>query len=119
MSFPCTNCGMCCMRAGQVVESARALISRGAFDNNPYVQEIAAFPYGYAEGGRCEMLADDNTCKVYDHRPDICSIEKTWKKYHSGEMPLEEYYSQTIVVCNELITDGGIDKKYLINEEGR
>lgn len=105
---------MCCKKVGESVQIARKLIV-GEFSDNKYVQEIAAFPHPFNIDGSCTMLNDDHTCKVYNDRPDICNIEKTFNKYKSSRMTLEQYYEDTIKVCNQLIIEGGADKKYLIN----
>lgn len=106
MSFPCTGCGLCCMKAGKAVEGAKALIRDKKVDN-PYVREVAAFPFQYDQDGRCEMLGEDHRCKVYDQRPDICKIDVTWEKYHSSGISLENYYRSTITVCNDLMAEAG------------
>lgn len=116
MNYPCTGCGLCCVNAGKAVLGARQLIAAGVFDNNPYVRELAEFPFHFTADGACENLAPDHSCRVYDARPDICNIERTWYKYHSEAMSLKQYYSQSIDVCNMMMTDAGIDKKYLIND---
>lgn len=119
MSYPCTGCGLCCRMAGRAVDSAKQLLAMGRENDNPFVKEVAEFPYNYDATGRCEMLNDDNTCKVYDTRPDICSIDRTWKKYREGQHPLEESYRQNIEACNELIRKFNYPDKYLINVTGK
>ena len=47
-AFPCTKCGACCRRA-------------------PQTGWVPA-----AENGHCLHLQDDNTCGIYETRPQIC-----------------------------------------------
>ena len=112
MSFPCTGCGLCCKTVGQWVTQARELVSRGLIDTGPII-EAAEFPYTFNDDGSCEML-ENNKCKVYDNRPNVCSIEKTWQRHHSTDITLEEYYRKAASSCNNLITQAGIDKKFLV-----
>lgn len=89
--FVCSMCGACCRRVGLIINE---LVKKG-------------FPYKVKENGSCEMLDENNLCKVYDNRPDMCSIEKTALK--SGKTK-EEYYKQTIEMCNEFIRQDQLNK---------
>lgn len=77
---------------------------------------IDEFPYEYdLRTGKCEMLGDDNLCKVYNDRPDLCNIEKIYHRYH-WEFPSRRWwFVQNNVACNKMIMLNGLDKKYLIN----
>ena len=112
--FPCTGCGMCCKQAGRAVETAKKLLKDGV--DNEYVREVAAFPFAYDANGRCDMLDEDNKCMVYDDRPGICSIEKTWEKYHSAIIPKRAYFESTIQICNQLMKDGGVSENFFITD---
>ena len=109
MSYPCTGCGLCCMSAGKAVDNARKFVSENE-NANEYAKEVAAFPYQYDETGRCEMLAEDRSCMVYDDRPDICKIDVTWAKHKSSMVSLPEYYQQSIKVCNDMMREAGLEK---------
>lgn len=113
-SFGCTGCGMCCQKAGLVVEAARYLVYSGHV-NDEYILETANFPFSYNETGRCEMLTEDNKCKVYDSRPSICNVRTTWEKYYQSKMTWDQYCHKSAEVCNEMMVSAGIDPSYLIN----
>lgn len=113
MSYPCTGCGICCTKAGKAVDQARKLAGTGVTDK--LVMEVANFPYNYDETGRCENLQKDNSCAVYEDRPDICKVEKSWEKHYSKKVSIEAYFLTSIKTCNKMITEAGIDKKYLID----
>lgn len=80
--FPCTKCGACCK-----------LIPN-------HVLEFYKLPK--AETGGCGHLKDDNSCSIYDTRPDICSVQKTWKKVHSKKLSWDEYISYSVKACEIL-----------------
>lgn len=113
MTYPCTGCGICCRRVGQWVEAARNLPQQ-YIEQNPEVKEIANFPHAISSNGSCSQLNQDNTCKVYGTRPDICSIKKTWEKYHQNRFTEQQYYEMAAVVCNGMIEAEGLDEKYKV-----
>jgi Fe-S-cluster containining protein len=114
-SFPCSGCGLCCKLVGAAVTGAKALIAAG--NNKADVLEVANFPYSFNDHGHCENLNQDNTCKIYDHRPDICQIDKVWEKHHQHEMTKEQYFQSAAIVCNSLMVQVGVDEKYYIPVE--
>lgn len=109
IELPCAGCGQCCMKAGLIVRSARKRIAAGE-KVAPELQEAANFPYDTLPTGRCSMLRDDMTCAVYETRPDICNVEKTWQKYHSAEMTREQYFGKTLTICNQLKAEATVLK---------
>lgn len=113
-SFPCTGCGMCCNKAGVWVKQAKKLVASGDTAYGGAVKEVAEFPHACSPEGRCSKLDENNQCSIYDTRPLICSIERTWEKYHKDEMTLEEYYRRAATNCNIMITEAGMDKKFLV-----
>ena len=117
MNFPCTGCGMCCKNAGSWVAMARTVAESPGYTPAPLIEEVAGFPYAFDEHGACEKLGADNKCTVYDHRPDICSIEITWQKHHASKDPaptLQEYYTRAIAVCNSMMKAGGVSEEFYI-----
>jgi len=78
LKFPCTGCGICCTR----VWLAKGTLSK------------EEFPFDVKKDGSCEMLGKDNTCKVYENRPDICRIDKMYEKEHSKTMTRKEAYKR-------------------------
>jgi Fe-S-cluster containining protein len=89
-NFPCTKCGACCQRAG-----AAGLMPSKA-------------------DGSCLYLNTDNTCSVYDKRPDFCSIDKMYKK-RQLIMSKKDYYKLTAKICNKFIEEDGLDDKFKID----
>jgi len=94
--FPCTKCGSCCKRVGQVI----------ALGLN--------FPYKTDENGVCEMLTEDNTCRVYESRPDICRIDEIAKMLKKDR---DRYYKKTIRACNEMMDEDDVPQEFRIKEE--
>jgi Fe-S-cluster containining protein len=100
MSFPCTSCGSCCRRIDQAVENMSA------------IDEDYIFPYRWDETGRCEMLTDDNLCKVYDNRPIICNIDLMILLM---EMDKDFAYYETMIACNEMMDEDNVPLEKRIN----
>ena len=100
MSFPCTGCGACCRH----VDRANYLINA-----NPELN----FPYTWDQTGKCEMLGDDNKCKVYETRPLICNVDKFIKFYAISE---KKFYKLNIKSCHSLMKEEGIYKEYRIKK---
>lgn len=82
--FPCTKCGACC----KLVPDA--------------VLDIFSLPK--SPTGGCGYLKQDNSCSIYDNRPDICNVTKMWKKYHSSKMSWDEYIKVSLEACATLQT---------------
>lgn len=98
MSFNCSGCGCCCRRIKTAVESVKHI-------------DVLSFPYSWDDSGKCEMLGEDNKCKVYDERPLICNVDKlmTFFKY-----PEEEFYSLNRKSCNEMMDIDNVPQLYRI-----
>lgn len=79
-----------------------------------YIKEIADFPFSTKEDGSCEHLLEDHLCAVYNSRPDICDVEKTWKKHHN-KISKQEYFISTAEICNSFIIESKLDDKFLID----
>lgn len=62
------------------------------------------------------MLGEDNKCKVYDNRPDVCSVEKMFDKFHSHTgATRKEIFKKEAQVCNSFIKEDKLDDKFLID----
>ena len=97
MDFPCTKCGACCMKAG----------------------ELGFMPS--KEDGSCIHLNEDNICDIYDTRPDICRIEKMYYKYKiqgviENNMTKKDYYNAAAEICNVFMDEKDIDKSFRMGE---
>jgi Fe-S-cluster containining protein len=99
--FPCTGCGCCCKR----VNIAVSTIGENTPDNPLY------FPYTWDKTGKCEMLDDDNKCKVYDSRPPLCNVDTVMELL---EQDKESFYALNIEACNDLMDEDNIDKSLRI-----
>jgi Fe-S-cluster containining protein len=80
--FPCTKCGACCKL---VPDSA-----------------LQFFQLPRAKNGGCGHLNDDNSCAIYDTRPDICNVQKSWKQIHSKYITWDEYIELSLNACKVL-----------------
>lgn len=80
MDFLCDKCGLCCKHLELI----------------PQLTE-------YNSGdGRCMYLSEDNLCKIYSSRPDICNVNKMYELEYSNKMSREEYILYNIKGCKML-----------------
>ncbi len=101
MDFNCKQCGLCCSRIGIGIENAKQAVKDGHEDK--IITDLANFPYKYNDTGRCENLGEDNLCKIYETRPDICRMNKTYENYFRDQMTQSEYYEWNESMCDEAI----------------
>jgi hypothetical protein len=98
----CLDCANCCKSAPTVIQEyeikriAKHIgISKKAFSNNYLIEDIN----GELTMNRvpCPFLAADNTCNVYDVRPEVC------RKYphtdQGGFLKKIEYHRKNISYC--------------------
>lgn len=79
--FPCTSCGLCCQNISNVLE-------------------LKDFNLG---NGICKYFDSiNNSCIVYDTRPDICRIDKMFNTKYNKYFTKEDFYIENAKVCNEL-----------------
>lgn len=79
--FPCTQCGICCKNISKVKELQD-------FDNG---------------NGICKFLdLQNNKCKIYDTRPEICRVDVMYEKYYSKYYDIQKFYALNLKVCEEL-----------------
>lgn len=97
LKFQCSKCGACCKRIGKT----GLMPDRG--------------------DGACIHLGDDNLCKIYDTRPELCNMEKMWTK-RNYELDLEsrgvskkDYFRFNSNVCNNYMDQDGISKEFKID----
>jgi len=87
--FNCTKCGACCRLVPVHILDAFGLPVKS----------------GMLKG--CGYLRDDNTCSIYENRPDVCDVKKTfesgaYKDYGTPEMSWSDYKKFTEEKCREL-----------------
>lgn len=100
IKFNCTGCGACCKLVGQMIFDTRFRVDMGETDG--VVKEIAEFPYDIREDGSCSMLNPDNSCSIYEDRPDICKVHRMYEKHKAHQMTREEYYAENEKACGVL-----------------
>lgn len=96
------------------MKAAREAVARG--QSNKLQRELAKFPYEIKEDGSCSKLGEDGKCTVYNKRPDVCSVEKSFKKFAPSGTSKRLYYSINGAACNKMIKANGLDKKFLVKE---
>lgn len=94
--FNCTGCGACCRLIGHIVFSARYRVEMGERDG--VLLEAANFPYDVKGDGSCSMLDEENKCRVYEDRPDICKVSRMYEKYNTHKTR-SEYYAENEEAC--------------------
>ena len=68
------------------------------------------------EDGSCIYLNKDNSCSIYHQRPEVCSIDKMYRKRKLDDtMSKKDYYKLTAKICNQFIEEDDLDKKYKID----
>ena len=104
--FPCTMCGACCARIGEVVRTA----------------EIDGVDLGYAfpvnDDGSCGhripiMTAEGNVrpgCEIYETRPIVCNIELGAPQ----DMTRREWFRLNAMSCNYMQEEQNIDNAYRV-----
>lgn len=92
LKFKCTMCGACCRKAG----------------------ELGIMPQ--REDGACIYLDNDNGCKIYEIRPEICRVRSMYEKRRDKmNITEKEYYRFSNFHCNLLMNEYGIDSSYSID----
>lgn len=92
--FPCTGCGACCKHIENSIE-------------------LKDFNLG---NGTCKYLDTiDNSCKIYDKRPDICKVDKMFEIEYYKTFSRKNFYVKNAEVCNYLQDLHSIDKSYRLN----
>ncbi len=101
IKFLCSSCSQCCRQIGKLSKEDKIKVD---------------FPYEAKEDGSCEKLGDDGRCTIYETRPDICDVTKTYNKFHlpKGRKKVDVFIQENMI-CNDLIRKSNMDEKYLIN----
>lgn len=83
MKFECDKCGLCCRHINRCIGGL-----------------LEEFDTG---NGTCKFLdTETNLCTIYLERPDICSVERAYKKYFSELYTEEEFFRINYKACAEL-----------------
>lgn len=106
IKFNCSSCGLCCKMIGKQVTLARKIVydNRVSTTINDMTREIANFPHEFDANGVCSKLnKEDNTCSVYEDRPDICNVETTYNNYYAGKVSKDKFFNDNENICKQLI----------------
>lgn len=80
IEFKCNKCGACCRNIGGIEE------------------------FEFLDNGKgiCKYLNQEtNLCTIYDFRPEMCRVDKMYKRYKS-KMTYQEYIDKNYEACEEL-----------------
>lgn len=102
IKFLCSGCGICCRKIGLVIDDFKLKYN---------------FPYNVKADGSCEMLSEDNKCKVYENRPDCCSVKKIYDNTIRDSMTRKEFYYRNSMICNKWMDEENADKSLRIDLE--
>ena len=92
MTFPCTQCGLCCKNIDKV----------------PQLD-------GYHAGdGICFHYNENVGCTIYANRPDVCRVDEGYQKFFSLLMTKQDYYIKNAQICNQMQTASNLDEKYRV-----
>ncbi len=88
MTFPCTSCGACCKRVKHL---------------DPY--------WPLRADDACYFLNPDNTCAIYDARPEVCRVEEMGRRFAYTQT---EWFNVNAVACNQLQLEDGIGEEFRV-----
>jgi len=60
--------------------------------------------------GACMFLQEDNSCGVYEYRPDLCRTNVMFERFWSKTMTWEEYLAASELMCKAMdneVNDAG------------
>lgn len=91
--FPCSKCGACCRRAGK----------RGIMPDRG--------------DGACVHLTKENTCAIYETRPDQCNYELMYQKAKSNfpEITRQEHFKSNAAMCNMFMDSDDMPESFRID----
>lgn len=81
--FPCNNCGACCksIRLSPLTD----WLDRG--------------------DGVCKHFDENqNTCMIYEHRPEICNVKMMYEKHYKAEFDWSSFVAINQKSCTELLS---------------
>lgn len=80
-NFSCTQCGLCCQHVNFAVETQ--FLDRG--------------------DGVCKHYdLETKNCLIYEVRPDICRVDKSYDDIYKDLYTWDEYVELNLKVCREL-----------------
>ncbi len=116
MEFQCSSCGLCCKRVGKAVKEARNEVMLRKDKVDLRTKMVAKFPFKTNPDGACSKLGEDGKCTVYETRPDVCRVDKSFELFGNG-ITREKYYEANAKLCNTWIRKAGLDMEFLVTEK--
>lgn len=78
--FNCSKCGLCCTKLN--LNKVYDFLNRG--------------------DGICKYYNEElKTCSIYDNRPVLCNIEKSYELYFNKQFTKEEFYKLNSAICKK------------------
>jgi len=92
--FPCSGCGLCCQNISNIIE-------------------LNHFDLGT---GVCKYFnIQNNSCNIYEDRPDICRIDKMFDIKYNNFFTKKDFYIKNATACNSLQDKYKMNESYRIN----
>jgi Fe-S-cluster containining protein len=80
--FPCNQCGACCKSIR--LSTQTAWLDRG--------------------DGVCRNFNDaENTCTIYDNRPEICNVHLMYERHYQHQFTWDEFVQVNQKACDALV----------------
>jgi len=92
MSFPCTQCGLCCQ-------------------NIDKLELLRDFHPG---DGVCIHYQPGVGCMIYEQRPLACRVDEGYQVFAGDLLSREEYYRGNAQVCNQLQEAAGFPRDWRV-----
>jgi Fe-S-cluster containining protein len=81
-SFPCNGCGACCKSI--LLSPLTTWLDRG--------------------DGTCRYFDDaQNTCTIYENRPEICNVRLMYEKYYQNDFDWPEFILMNQKACDAIL----------------
>lgn len=79
--FQCDRCGICCKK----------------------VYKSSLYSYLDRGDGTCRYFDDQSKlCTIYEKRPEICNVDRSYDRFFSDKYSLNEYYQMNYYACGTL-----------------
>lgn len=117
MEFQCSACGICCKKVGQAVKKAReeSALRKGNVDAR--TKAVAKFPFKTNAEGACSKLDENGKCTVYETRPDVCRVDKSFELFAKPHgISQAQFFEANAKLCNSWIRKAGMGMEYLVTE---
>lgn len=104
MIFSCEKCGACCRNINRWKEIVNKL--------SDFLGEVLEFPYKDIDG-QCEYLQNDNSCAIYDIRPNVCRTDYIYSLLKKkSDMSIEQFLALQLISCKINQKNCNMNPKY-------